>query len=224
MDFGRNLRTQQNNFGRKISTRINVFKQRYLNKKSLFRLFLPIVVTLILIPAAIYLLVIQAYSRRILTNPDNMPNELKNGVIVIPYSSILYDFDNTKQIFDGMLTLYANNKISHIYVEAYNDSNTIIPSVESINILFKDIPNDKVTIDINAVDIISSCQKIPDFSKENKFVLMGFSDLLPRISFVCNSLNVYVKAFAPSKIISTSNDSPFWATLEDVYRITFKQL
>ncbi len=222
MDFKRNTATR-NLTTRKFNTQLRVFKDKHLNFKSIVKIILPGLIVLIVTPIALVYTVNITYQRRTITTEFEIPLELRTGVVILKQSDILYDFDNAKQIINLVKDLYTKKRVTQVLIVAYNDDKTIIPSIEPYQQFFKDIPTDNYKIDTSAETIEEACGVIKDKYNTQKFILSSYSNLLPRISYVCSFQNLYVKPYLPKSLAITTPSDDFNETLQIIIRSIFPE-
>lgn len=220
MDF---RRSKPNNLvkGRKFKTKLILFRDKYLNLKSIIKFLLPIVIVAALMPVALYFLVTLTYQRRTISTPEEIPLELRTGIIILRQEDILYDFDNAKRLIDQMKDLYTRKRVTQIYIISYNNSKTITPSIEPYQQFFKDIPTDNYKIDISAKNIFEACNVISEKYQTQKFLLTAYRNVLPRITYVCNEQGQYVKPYLSKDFQFATDEDDFNETLNIILKSLF---
>lgn len=210
----RSKSTRSNFTSRKLKTKLIVLKDNYLNFKSILKLVLPFLVVIVSLPIGLVYLVDITYQRRIIGTPEEIPLELRTGVVIIKHSDILYDFDNAKRLIELIKDLYSKKRVTQILIVAYNDDTSIIPSVGPYEQFFRDIPIDNYKIDISSKSIESACLTIEEKYSVQKIVLTSYRNLLPRISYSCNFNGLYAKPYLPKELKFTSREDDFNETLK----------
>lgn len=220
MDFRRrpnsvNIKT------RKFNTQLKVLKDNIFNFKSVVKFILPIAIVLALTPIALVYLVNITYQRRTISSENEIPLELRTGVVVIKQSDILYDFDNAKQIINIAKDLYTKKRVTQVLIVTYNPDKNITPSAEPYLQFFKDIPTDSYKIDVTSRTVEEACNTIENKLGVQKFVLSSYSNLLPRISYACSFQGLYVKPYLPKNLNLITPDDDFNNTLKIILNTIF---
>lgn len=223
MDFNsRQSRTKTSFTTRKLKTKLVVFKDNYLNFKSILKFTLPILIVIAVLPIGLVYLVNITYQRRTITTPQEIPLELRTGVVILKQSDILYDFDNARKLIETVKDLYTKKRVTQVLIISYNDASNIIPSIEPFQQFFKDIPTENYKIDISAKDIASACSVIEEKYQVQKFVLSSYRNLLPRVAYACSFNGLYVKPYLPRDLNIVSKEDDFNKTLEIILNSIFK--
>jgi hypothetical protein len=185
---------------RKIKLKLILLKEKLLNRLFLFKLVLTIILVSIALIIALVFTVSITYQRRTIKTKEEIPLEIRTGVIIINQADILYNFDNSKRLVDLLLETYSTKRVTKILIVSYNNDNSIIPTVDAFTNLFKDIPTDNYNIDISSKNLFEACNVIKDKYKVQKFVLTGYQNVLPFASYICSSQDLYVKPFLPNDL------------------------
>lgn len=222
MEFRRNTGTRSLST-RKFNTKIQVFKDNYLNIKSIIKFLLPFIIVLAVTPIALVYLVNITYQRRTIATDSEIPLELRTGVVILKQSDILYDFDNAKKIIELIKDLYSKKRVTQVLIISYNNDRAISPSIEPYQQFFKDIPTDNYKIDISANSITEACDVIKSKYSIQKFVLSSYGNLLPRLSFTCSFQDLYVKPYLPKDLYINTPADDFNETLDLVLKTIFPE-
>ncbi|CAG1021150.1 hypothetical protein DOJK_00812 [Patescibacteria group bacterium] len=221
MDFKRRGTSNLDIRSRKLKTKLIVFRDKHFNLRSILKLILPIVIVAALMPLALYFLVTWTYQRRTITTPQEIPLELRTGVVMLRQEDILYDFDNARQLINQMLDLYTKKRVTQVFIIAYNDNRTVVSSIEPFEQFFKDIPTDNYKIDISAKNIFEACNTISEKYQTQKFLLTSYRNVLPRMSYACNVEGQYVKPYLPREYQFTTQEDDFKDTLDIILKSIF---
>jgi hypothetical protein len=167
----------------RFNSRFRRFSLRNVTFIGVLKLILPVLIVLIILPIGLVYAVNLTYARRTISTPEEIPLELRTGVVIIRQSDILYDFDNAKQIITFVKELYLQKRITQIVILAYNNERAVSSSSEPFEQFFKDIPTDAYKIDVSTKSIEEACEVINSKFEVQKFVLSSYRNTLPRISY-----------------------------------------
>lgn len=208
---------------RKLNNSLNSLKAKIFNLKNILKFLTPGLIVFIITPIALVYTVNITYQRRTIRTPQEIPLELRTGVLMIRQEDILYRFEDTKELIEELRQLYSQKRITQIYIVSYNDNPTITPSIDLYTQFFKDIPSDNYQIDVSTSSAREACLLLNNKYQENKFILTSFKDLLPIYSYICSFKNIYVKPYLPTELEFDTEEDTFRMTLTAISESLFTQ-
>lgn len=179
-----------NQFQRKFKTKTAIFKEKYLKPKFFIKAGLMFLVIFLLTPLALYLIIYSGYSQKLLTETDQIPDELTTGVLISDQNT-----ENLKNLTDLALESYQKRKISELYIYLIGDAKT--SADETVLKLLDKIPPGLIKINRESNSPIELCKSSKDLYSLDKFIILSYKDLAVRTSFICNNDNIYTKAIIP---------------------------
>jgi len=217
-------RTELKKLSYRFKSRLTILQDKYLNAKELIRLFFPIILSLFIIILSINIIVYTSYERKIITRSEDIPTELRDGVVFIKYEDFLNNNNQVQQIAMHIKELYISQKITSIYIFSYSENKNIFPVKDTITSFFKDIPSEKLNIDIIVKNDLDFCKKIKSDYALNKFILIANKDSAIRLGYICNSIGLFVKEYVPKDLNdNTSFIDSFIKNFSTIYLIeTYK--
>ncbi len=198
-----------------VKTKILVWKDNHINIKGIFKILMPFLVVLVILPFILFYSVYIGYQNRVVKEVKDLPSEITTTVIVTTHNVELF-----KQFAKSAEDLYFTRQANKIYIFILpNTSEEVLPK-DKIYTFLKDIPKDNITIDNTVQDNYQVCNKISDELKLNKIFLIGTNLNLLRTSYICNNKGVYAVAFDPVQEEIISPDA-FTRIIKDIIHLNF---
>jgi hypothetical protein len=174
---------------RRFSSKINVFKDKYLNPKNILNILIVFFLSAAVVSTSIYFVVYEGYKARLIRNVDLIPEELKTGVVIVDGNS-----ENIEFFYEAVESLYISRKLNQFYLYIINPTNQ--QSENSISNNFE-IPEDRIVVDTSKKDFTEICLNLKSERELDKFLIISFEDYAILSSFICNNKDLYSIAFTP---------------------------